>query len=172
MRLAGSIVVIALSLAVTPVKAQEFDASGPEVPRTTQDDAEQEINRLRAIIRELEGEISKLKQEGVQEDAADRKENLKGAWLGTVSCGRRQFSITFTVSEQFGRVGRGKWEFAGSATGVDEAQISPMPTQEMPGSFTIVTAKANIYDYVVQLDRDTLSGKATQQNCQIYLERG
>lgn len=170
MRLAGLFAVVVVVLAAFAAAAQ--DAGGPDVPRILQEDAQKEIERLRAIIRELEAEISDLRKSGAETDAAVGKADLKGTWVGNVSCGRRQFTITFAVSEQFGRVGKGKWEFSGAATGVDEAQISPMPTQESANAYALVTAKANTYDYIVNVDGNTMTGKSTQQRCQIYLERG
>jgi hypothetical protein len=170
MRLAGLFAIFAALSAVTGAMAQEV--GGPDVPRTLQEDAQKEIERLRAIIRELEGEISDLRKAGTAPETSEGKEDLKGVWVGNVSCGRRQFTITFSVSEQFGRVGKGKWEFSGAATGVDDAQISPMPTEETPDAYTIVTAKANTFDYIVAVDGNRITGKSTQQRCQIYLERG
>ncbi|MEW9613897.1 hypothetical protein AB3G45_08725 [Shinella sp. S4-D37] len=170
MRLAGLFAIFAALSAVTGAMAQEV--GGPDVPRTLQEDAQKEIARLRAIIRELEGEISDLRKAGAAPETSAEKADFKGVWVGNVSCGRRQFTITFSVSEQFGRVGKGKWEFSGAATGVDDAQISPMPTEETPTAYTIVTAKANTFDYIVAVDGNTITGKSTQQRCQLYLERG
>nr|WP_298105806.1 hypothetical protein [uncultured Shinella sp.] len=173
MRIVGLLLMIAGALATTQVVAQDFDASGPSGPRTTQDDAQQEIVRLRAIIRELESEISRLRDEKAPAtETAIRKGDLLGTWLGNVSCGRRQFTITFSVDEQFGRVGKGKWEFSGAGRGTDEAQISPMAAEETPNAYALVTAQSSTYDYVVEIDGNTMKGKASNQNCKIYLERG
>ncbi|WP_145925975.1 hypothetical protein [Shinella sp. HZN7] len=150
---------------------QDFDASGPGGPRTSQDDPQQEINRLRAIIRELEAELARLRGARAKEEVSDRNTDLIGTWLGTVACGRRQFTITFSVEEQYGRIGKGKWSYSGAARGTDEAQISPLPTQDTLNSYAIVTARADTYDYIVQIDGNTITGKASRQNCQIYLER-
>ena len=162
----------ALLMAV-PVTAQDFNASEPSGPRTGQNDAKAEIDRLKAIIRELEREIARLREGSAPvEESTPQKNDLLGAWLGSVSCGRRQFSVTFSVTEQFGKVAKGKWDFSGAATGTDEAQLSPMPTDENPDAYMIVTAKPNIFDYAVKIDGNTISGKSTQQRCQIHLERG
>lgn len=159
-------------IATTPILAQDFDASGPTGPRSGQEDAQKEINRLHAIIRELESEISKLRNETTEKQTSAGKSDLIGTWLGNVSCGRRQFTITFSVDEQFGRVGKGKWAYSGAARGTDEAQISPMATEDGPNSYALVTARSDTYDYVVQIDGNTITGKANNQKCQIYLERG
>lgn len=161
-----------VAVLLTAIAAVAQDAGGPDVPKILQEDAQKEIERLRTIIRELEAEISDLRKAGAEPDAVAGKTDLKGTWVGNVSCGRRQFTITFAISEQFGRVGKGKWEFSGAATGVDEAQISPMPTQEAANAYALVTAKPNTYDYIVNVDGNTMTGKSTQQRCQIYLERG
>ncbi|WP_447415050.1 hypothetical protein, partial [Clostridium perfringens] len=84
-----------------------------------------------------------------QEGAAAGKTDLIGMWLGNVACGRRQFTITFSVDEQFGRVGKGKWAYSGAARGTDEAQISPMAAEDTPNTYAIVTARPDTYDYVV-----------------------
>lgn len=152
--------------------AQGSGVGGPTVPSASQKGAQVEIERLKAVIRELEREIARLRENAPAGEINARKGDLLGTWLGSVSCGRRQFSITFSINEQFGRVGKGKWAFSGAATGTDDAQISPMPTEEVPDTYMIVTAKPNIFDYAVKLEANTMSGKATQQKCQIHLERG
>ena len=174
MRHIGSAMALAALAIAMPVSAQEFDDSGPTVPRTSQsvDESQLEIDRLRAIIKELEREIRALKAKSGDKNDTVATGNLAGTWLGNVSCGRRQFTITYTVTEQIGRIGKGKFSYTGAATGTDEAQISPLPTQESPESYTIVTAKPNTYDYLVQIDGNKISGKATNANCKIYLERG
>ena len=172
MRVVGFIAAASTFALTLPVCAQDFDASGPTGPRTSRNDAQAEIERLKGIIRELEREISRLRQDAAAPDATPEKGDLIGTWLGSVACGRRQFSITFSVNEQFGRVAKGKWEFSGAAKGTDEAQISPAPTSDTPDTYTIVTAQPGTFDYVVQLEANTMSGKSTRQNCQIRLERG
>lgn len=158
-------------IAATPAFAQDFDANGPSGPRTINEDARQEIGRLRAIVRELEDEISRLRSQTSEKETVVRNTDLIGTWLGNVACGRRQFTITFSVEEQFGRVGKGKWVYSGAARGTDEAQISPMAAENALGSYAIVTARPDTYDYVVQINGNTLTGKASRQNCQIHLER-
>lgn len=172
MRIVGLIAAASVFLAALPVAAQDFDASGPSGPRTGGNDTQMEVDRLKGIIRELEREISRLRQSTASSEATPGNGDLVGAWLGSVACGRRQFSITFSVSEQFGRVGKGKWDYSGAATGTDEAQISPAPTDESPATYMIVTARPDTFDYVVKLDANTISGKSTRQNCKILLERG
>jgi len=166
------IALLLVGIAPMPASTQDFDASGPSGPRTGHDDDQQEIDRLRAIIRELETEISNLRDAAPQEGAAAGKTDLIGMWLGNVACGRRQFTITFSVDEQFGRVGKGKWAYSGAARGTDEAQISPMAAEDTPNTYAIVTARPDTYHYVVKIDGNTITGKANRQNCQIYLERG
>lgn len=172
MRIVGFIAVIAAFVLATQVAAQDVDASGPTGPRATQKEARTEIERLKAIIRELEREISRLREKASPSEAAQQKGNLVGTWLGSVSCRQRQYSVNFSVTEQFGRVAKGIFAYTGAGTGTDEAQISPMPTDDTPDSYMIVTAKANTFDYVVKIDANTITGKSTRQNCQILLERG
>ena len=171
MRIVRCIAAIATLAMATQALAQDFDASGPTGPRTSQKNAEAEIDRLKTIIRELEREISRLRENASPAETTQQKGDLAGTWLGNVSCRQRQYSITFTVSEQFGRVAKGTFAFTGAGTGTDEAQISPMPTEDTPDSYMIVTAKANTFDYIVKIDAATMSGKSTRQNCQIHLER-
>lgn len=172
MRIFGFIAAISTLAMATQVEAQEFDASGPTGPRVSQNEAQAEIDRLKAVIRELEREISRLRENVSPVEKAPQKDSLIGTWLGGVSCGRRQFSVTLSVGEQFGRVAKGSFAFTGAGTGTDEAQISPMPTEDAPDSYIIVTAKAATYDYVVKIDANTMSGKSTSKNCTIQLERG
>lgn len=171
MRILGYIAAIFTLALATQVTAQEFDASGPTGPRVSRNEAQAEIDRLKAVIRELEREISRLRENAPAVESEPQKDSLIGTWLGGVSCGRRQFSVTLSVGEQFGRVAKGSFAFSGAGTGTDEAQISPMPTDDAPDSYLIVTAKANTYDYVVKIDADTMSGKSTSRNCTIHLER-
>lgn len=173
MRIVRCIAALAMLAMATTVLAQDFDASGPTGPRTSQKEAETEIDRLKAIIRELEREIARLRENAASPaEAAQQKGDLIGTWLGSVSCRQRQYSVTFTVSEQFGRVAKGIFAYTGAGTGTDEAQISPMPTDDAPDAYMIVTAKANTFDYVVQIAADTMTGKSTRQNCKILLGRG
>lgn len=171
MRIFGFIAAISTLAMATQVAAQDFDASGPTGPRVSRNEAQAEIDRLKAVIRELEREISRLRENASPVENEPQKGSLIGTWLGGVSCGRRQFSVTLSVAEQFGRVAKGSFAFSGAGTGTDEAQISPMPTDDAPDSYIIVTAKANTYDYVVKIDADTMSGKSTSRNCTIRLER-
>ena len=62
MRRAGFIVAFAALLMAAPVTAQDFNASEPSGPRTGQNDAKAERDRLETIIRELEGEIARLRE--------------------------------------------------------------------------------------------------------------
>ncbi|MGQ3210383.1 hypothetical protein [Shinella sp.] len=171
MRIFGFIVAVSTLAMATQVEAQEFDASGPTGPRISQNEAQAEIDRLKAVIREMEREISRLRENASPVENVPQKGSLIGTWLGGVSCGRRQFSVTLSVGEQFGRVAKGSFAFSGAGTGTDEAQISPMPTEDAPDSYIIVTAKAATYDYVVKIDANTMSGKSTSKNCTIQLER-
>jgi hypothetical protein len=172
MRIVGFIATIATLLMATQVAAQDLDASGPTGPRASQKEAETEIDRLKAIIRELEREISRLRENASPAETTQQKGDLVGTWLGSVSCRQRQYSVTFSVTEQFGRVAKGIFAYTGAGTGTDEAQISPMPTDDAPDSYMIVTAKANTFDYVVKIEANTITGKSTRQNCKILLDRG
>lgn len=96
--------------------------------------------------------------------------DLKGTWIGTVTCRSTAFAGTLKLTAQTGSTASGVWTWGGSTSGETEATLGPSPTSDDPGRYVFVT-QGSAYDYHVSVRDNIVDGLSVEDKCAIRLDR-
>jgi hypothetical protein len=96
--------------------------------------------------------------------------NLRGTWIGTVTCRSTAFAGTLELTAQSGATASGVWTWSGSSSGEVKATLGPSPTGDDPDRYILVT-QGSAYDYHVRVRDNVVDGVSVRDKCGIRLDR-